>query len=204
MCKDIKKRNTQIVTFHVRGLQTAYWKYNKGERWDVARQLLGILRKQCRIEDLDLRDAHMSPCDVKSFLLSLYPGPDDTLKRLNIVNVISDKSPLQVVHRAGLANYLSLLTRLCELHLNFVWLTPRMLDRVSLECLGLQFLGLEIFSPDFKSIVSAGHWTQVADRLPNLKVRLTLRDSASAADNVEQVRISLHPHLPVDVDIVIV
>lgn len=194
--KRIRERNTQIVTLHVRGLQTAYWRYN-WERWNVAFSLMRTLKKQRFIEDFDVRDAQMAPADAKLLLYCLYLGPKDTLKRLDVVNLISEKSPL--VRRAGLAIYLSLFIGLREIHMNFVWLTPRVLTRLSLKCLDLQLLALEIFSPNFKSIVTTGHWAEVTDRLPNLKVYLTLRDSAAADNNVDQLRASLLPHLPSDV-----
>lgn len=126
---------------------------------------------------------------------------DRNLKRLNIVNIISDKfSP---VRHAQLATYLPLLTGPRELHLNFVWFTPHLLDEMSIECLDLQLLALEIFSPNFKSSVTTGHWTQMTERRPNLEVYLTMRDSAADAENAEQVLIALLFHLPADVEIAI-
>lgn len=195
--KRLKERSKGLVALRVRGLKIASWGPHC-LRWGVAHQLLEIVMNQKGLESFDVRGAHMAPDSVKLLLCCLYLGSDHALKKLNIVNVISEKSKL--VRRAGFARYLPLLTGLQEIHMNFKWVTPLLLDRLSLKCLDLQLVVLEVFSPDFTSEITTDNWTQVTERLPNLKVHLTLRDAASAAADFVDLLVSLLYYLPANVD----
>lgn len=105
------------------------------------------------------------------------------MRSLDIVNVVSIKPHHDhTIRYVYLMVYLPRYVNLVKLHLNFAWMTPLLLGRVTNACRYLEFFGLEVFRDKPRNTLMINHWQAAMIILPQLYVHIHMRAVNRGAD----------------------
>lgn len=182
MLKYVRKRQTRLTTFNIRSMNACYLKDN-WERWNIVWAMVKTLQKQPLLTHVCLRDAKLPSPDVRLLFYALREGCRTAMRSLDIVNVAFIKpGRIHAMRHAFLDAYLPRYVNLVELRLNFEWMTPQLLDRVTRACFQLEYLGLEVFKAKLRNTLTITHWHAAMIILPKLCLHIYMRAVNSGAE----------------------